>query len=73
MANGADGAARAFLWKNGAMSDLNTSIPTGSGWVLTTASAINNAGQISGTGLFNGRTRAFSWRPSRRPRPNPPP
>jgi Xaa-Pro aminopeptidase len=31
MANGADGAARAFLWKNGAMSDLNTSIPTGSG------------------------------------------
>jgi len=42
---------------------LNTSIPTGSGLILTTASAINDAGQISGTGLYNGRTRAFLLAP----------
>jgi probable HAF family extracellular repeat protein len=62
----ADGTSRAFLWKNGAMSDLNTSIPPGSGWVLTTASAINDAGQISGAGLYNGRTRAFLLAPVKR-------
>jgi len=62
----ADGASRAFLWKNGAMSDLNTRIPTGSGWVLRTASAINDAGQISGTGLYNGRARAFLLTPIKR-------
>ena len=39
------------------------SIPTGSGWILTTASAINDAGQISGTGLYNGRTWAFLLAP----------
>ena len=59
----ADGMSRAFLWTNGAMSDLNTSIPTGSGWILTAASAINDAGQVSGTGLYNGRTRAFLLAP----------
>jgi probable HAF family extracellular repeat protein len=62
----ADGASRAFLWENGAMSDLNTRIPTGSGWVLTAASAINDAGQISGTGLHNGRARAFLLTPVKR-------
>jgi probable HAF family extracellular repeat protein len=62
----ADGASRAFHWKNGAMSDLNTSVPTGSGWVLTAASAINDMGQISGTGLYNGGTRAFLLTPVKR-------
>jgi hypothetical protein len=62
----ADGASRAFHWKNGALSDLNTSIPTGSGWVLKAASAINDVGQISGTGLYNGGTRAFLLTPVKR-------
>jgi probable HAF family extracellular repeat protein len=56
----ADGSmSRAFLWQNGAMSDLNTLIPSGSGWILTTATAINDAGQIAGSGLHAGQPRAF--------------
>jgi probable HAF family extracellular repeat protein len=48
---------RAFLYRDGAWTDLNTLIPANSGWVLTTAVAINNAGQIVGTGTVNGGTR----------------
>jgi probable HAF family extracellular repeat protein len=62
----ADGAARAFHWRNGALSNLNASIPTGSGWVLMAASAIHDVGQISGTGLYNGGTRAFLLTPVKR-------
>jgi len=50
----------AFLYTSGAMLDLNTLLPTGSGWsVLTTARAINDHGQIVGTGTYNGQTMAF--------------
>jgi probable HAF family extracellular repeat protein len=35
---------RAFLYQNGAMLDLNTLIDPNSGWVLSGASAINDAG-----------------------------
>jgi len=45
---------------------IGESVAAGSGWVLTTASAINDAGQISGTGLYNGRTRAFLLAPVKR-------
>jgi probable HAF family extracellular repeat protein len=49
----------AFLCQNGVMSDLNDLIPTNSGWELTEAVSINDAGQIVGTGNFSGQTRAF--------------
>ena len=52
----------AMIYRDGTMTDLNTLIPT-SGWVLTTAHAINNQGQIVGTGFFNGSQRAFLLNP----------
>jgi probable HAF family extracellular repeat protein len=49
---------RPFVWQNGVMTDLNTLLPPDSGWVLETARFINDAGQIAGTGYWNG---GFSW------------
>lgn len=40
--------ARAFLWRNGKMTDLNT-LASASGVTLTSATAINSHGQIVGT------------------------
>src|SRR4029453_10539644 len=45
------------------MSDLNTSIPTGSSWILRTASAILVTRGRSRHGALNGRTRAFLLAP----------
>lgn len=60
----ASGAARAFLSDAGApMVDLNTLLPADSGWVLLSANAINDAGQIAGEGRFNGEPRAFLLTP----------
>jgi probable HAF family extracellular repeat protein len=53
------GFNHAFLWQNGTLTDLNDLLPSGSGWVLTTAYALNNSGVIVGDGLFNGAPRAF--------------
>jgi probable HAF family extracellular repeat protein len=39
---------RAYLWKNGTMTDLNTLIPAGSPLSLLTACSINSSGQIVG-------------------------
>jgi len=55
----ADGTSRAFIWRHGNMRDLNTLIPADSGWALTSAAAINDAGEIVGTGILDGQTRAF--------------
>jgi len=52
-------SGHAFIWQNGVMTDLNTLIPGGSGWVLQIATGINDNGQITGTGTFNGQPRAF--------------
>ena len=53
------GESRAF-WRHGWTAiDLNTLIPTGSGWVLKEATSINDAGQICGTGEFHGAVRGF--------------
>jgi probable HAF family extracellular repeat protein len=47
-----------FLYQDGKMIDLNT-LPgvAGSGWVLTGASKINNAGQILAAGFLNGQAK----------------
>lgn len=49
----------AFLWENGGMTDLNTFIPSDSGWILTAATAINDNGDIVGSGLLNGQVHGF--------------
>ena len=54
---------RAFLWQNGKMHDLNALVPPDSGWILQSAGAINNHGQIVGVGMVNGKTRAFLLTP----------
>jgi probable HAF family extracellular repeat protein len=62
----ADGSWHAFFYKYGRMTDLNTLIAPGSGWVLQTATAINDHGDISGYGTIGGgATQAFILIPNR--------
>jgi probable HAF family extracellular repeat protein len=58
-----DWPRHAFLWRNGRIRDLNDLIPPGSGWVLEAANAINDAGQIVGTGMYKGQKRGFLLTP----------
>jgi probable HAF family extracellular repeat protein len=55
----------AFVWDpvNG-MRDLNTLIPSGSGWFLRGAHDINESGCIVGYGYFQGEERAFLLAPA---------
>ena len=59
------GGIHAFLYCNGVMTDLN-SLPAvqAAGWLLETANAINNFGQIVGSGVINGQTHAFLLSPT---------
>ena len=43
----------AFLYSEGQMKDLNSLISSNSGWTLDVAKAINDNGQIVGSGKFN--------------------
>jgi probable HAF family extracellular repeat protein len=43
-------SVHAFLWQNGVMTDLNRLLAHGSGWTLTSATAISHDGRIVGTG-----------------------
>lgn len=45
------------------MVNLNDLIDAGSGWVLSNATSINEAGQIVGSGLYNGVQRAYLLTP----------
>ena len=47
----ADFNCRAFLWRDGVMSDLNTLIPSDYDGILVTANDINAAGRITGQAL----------------------
>jgi probable HAF family extracellular repeat protein len=50
----------AFLWENGQMTDLNdATIEGNSGWILTAATAINDSGDIVGSGLLDGQVHGF--------------
>ena len=54
----------AFLYSDGVMTDLNDLLPTDTGWVLRSASAINDAGQIVGSGTNpDGQSHAFLLSP----------
>jgi uncharacterized membrane protein len=69
------GPARLVLWRDGGVFELQTLLDpaTGAGWTITSASAINNSrpsasainnlGQIVGTGIHNGQSRAFLMTP----------
>jgi probable HAF family extracellular repeat protein len=61
--NTAAGGPHAWLWQNDGLgiTDLNTLIPAGSGWVLTYAEGINDNQQIVGQGTINGQAHAFLW------------
>lgn len=53
------GTYHAFFYNGSTLYDLNDYVSGASGWVLTEAWAINDAGLIVGTGTFEGQTRAF--------------
>jgi probable HAF family extracellular repeat protein len=66
-------APRAFLSDGGGpIVDLNSLLPDNSGWVLLSANAINDAGQIVGEGMLNGEPRAFLLTPPRASDTTPP-
>ncbi len=55
----------AFLWQEGiGLLDLNDLIPANSGWELVVANAINDAGQIVGTGRVGGQLHAMLLEPT---------
>jgi hypothetical protein len=54
----------AFLWQpDTGLVNLNSLLPPDSGWVLNSASGINNLGQIIGTGTYLGQPRPFLLTP----------
>lgn len=56
---------RAFIWKNGALTDLNSllSATSQANWKLIAATGINDSGYICGYGSLNGNLRAFLLKP----------
>lgn len=48
---------------SGQLTDLNSLIPAGSGWLLNWSTGINDAGQIIGTGTINGVSHGFLLTP----------
>ena len=57
-------AWHAFIYTGGKLQDLNNLIPSGSGWLLTEATGINDNGQIvSNATNTSGYTHAFLLNP----------
>lgn len=55
-----DDAARAFLWEDGSLFDLNSLVPPASALYLQLTYAINDRGEIAGTGVdASGNEHAF--------------
>jgi probable HAF family extracellular repeat protein len=65
-----DGEQRAVIWEDGVLVDLNTQLPIEAGWTLSSATRINNAGQIIGTGLVNGQEQGYLLTPEPIPEPD---
>jgi probable HAF family extracellular repeat protein len=62
----ANGSVRnhAFVYSDGTMLDLNNLLEDAPGWtLLSTASGINDAGQIIGLGTYNGVTHGYLLTP----------
>ena len=66
----ASSLSHAFVYTNGTMYDLNRQLINGAGWQLTSAMAINDAGQIVGTGIINQQQHAFLLTPVTLPQIN---
>jgi probable HAF family extracellular repeat protein len=60
----AAGVEHAFIYSGGVMTDLNSLIPPGSGWVFYRAFSINNNGQIVGYGTIGGQIHSFLLTPA---------
>jgi hypothetical protein len=46
-----DNGPQAFVWRDGAFTDLNAALPAGSPWFLFITASINNVGQIAASGV----------------------
>lgn len=57
------GSGRAFLWINGTFFDLASLVTNNTGWEFDFAYAVNDAGQIVGTGFHNGVQTGFLLTP----------
>lgn len=57
--------SHAVSFTNSGTTDLNSEIRQDSGWTLSTATAVNDFGQIVGTGLYQGHTQAYLLTPLR--------
>jgi len=57
--------ARVVVWRDGSVFLLQSLLDasTGTGWTLTTATAINNLGHIIGNGVHHGQTHAYLLTP----------
>lgn len=63
--SGAGGPSRGFVWSAATgMVDLNSVLPSRSGWDIQYAAGINARGQIVGTGMINGKAHAFLLTPA---------
>jgi len=59
-----NGDVHAFRWsQTEGIVDLNSVIPSSSGWILQEAWDVNDKGQITGFGLHNGAQHAFRYNP----------
>src|ERR1700688_1541057 len=64
-ANFQTGESRAASFTNAGVIDLNSQIRQDSGWTLSSATAVNDFGQIVGVGLYQGHTQAYLLTPWR--------
>lgn len=54
----------AFIYSQGRMRDLNEAIPANSGWIISKANGINDAGQIVGEGVHGSKHHAVLLSPA---------
>jgi hypothetical protein len=53
------------VWRDGTVFDLQSVLDavSGAGWTISSVSAINDAGQLVGSGFYNGQARNFVMTP----------